>query len=389
MLDIHLILKRCCFVLPLIAAVLGLLVAGTQSARAQALTPLYNFTGGNDGGWPMDGLVRDSGGNLYGTTMEGGVYNAGTVFEIPKKGPEKVLYSFTGSDDGAHPKAGLIRDKAGNLYGTTQKGGAHGCGTVFKLTPAGVETVLYSFAGGTDGDQPTASLVLDPKTSNLFGTTYLGGTYENGAVFQLTPDGTETLLYSFLGTTDGENPQAGLVRDAKGNLYGTTDYGSQGSTVFMVTPAGAMTVLHHFSGNPDGNGIEAGLIRDAKGNLYGTTYRGGLYESGTVFMITKKGLETVLYSFTGGSDGAAPKSRLVRDKAGNLYGTTTAGGAYGNGTVFELSPSGVETVLYSFGGGVDGATPYGNLVRDAKGNLYGTTWQGGSSNYGTVFKLTP
>ena len=142
MLDIHLFLKRCGSGLLLIAAILGLLVAATQSAQAQTLTSLYNFTGGNDGGWPMDGLVRDGKGNLYGTTMEGGLYNAGTVFEIPKKGPEKVLYSFTGSDDGAHPKAGLIRDKAGNLYGTTQKGGVHGCGTVFKLTPAGIETVL-------------------------------------------------------------------------------------------------------------------------------------------------------------------------------------------------------------------------------------------------------
>jgi uncharacterized repeat protein (TIGR03803 family) len=250
-----------------------------------------------------------------------------------------VLYSFNGGTDGAQPHAGLVRDAAGNLYGTTIRGGGgSNLGTVFKLDTTGAETVLYSFTGFPDGAKPRAGLVLD-AAGNLYGTTYHGGASDLGTVFRLDTTGAETVLHSFSGR-DGQNPYAGLVRDAAGNFYGTTQNGGgdfAAGTVFKLDTTGKETVLHSFTGGSDGANPYAGLIRDAAGNFYATTFTGGAYGFGTVFKLDATGNETVLYSFTGGADGGHSRAGLIRDAAGNLYGTTGLGGAFSLGTVFKLS----------------------------------------------------
>jgi uncharacterized repeat protein (TIGR03803 family) len=374
-------------------------------------------------------LIRDGAGNLYGTTQNGGGSGAcyrgcGTVFKLSPTGGETVLHSFSG-EDGSDLYAGLIGDAAGNLYGTTAIGGvvstacpSRNCGVVFKLGPTGTETVLHTFAGyPTDGANPFAALLRD-AAGNLYGTTNAGGAFSPcfqtlfnngcGTVFEVSATGTETVLYSFSGGADGADPFAELIRDAAGNLYGTTVGGGPSSvcgggcgTVFKLSPSGTETVLHTFSGGADGGAPVAGLIRDAAGNLYGTTTSGGSVNRlclgdgdtcGVVFRLSPTGTETVLHSFTRG-DGANPNAGLIADSAGNLYGTTEFGGAYGRGVVFELSrcdsaPSGYDfKVLYSFTGGADGAFPIARLVRDATGNLYGTTYLGGTYDYGVVFRL--
>jgi len=323
-------------------------------------TVLHTFTGGEDGASPFARLLRDAKGNLYGTTGYGGAGSAGTVFKLTTNGKRTLLHSFTGKrGDGALPFAGLVCDGAGNLYGTTMFGGAahngREYGTVFKLSKAGKETILYSFKGAADGAYPTADLVRD-KAGNSYGTTSGGYNTNNGTVFKVDAKGKETVLYSFTDGTDGGYPWAGLVRDAKGNLYGTTQYGGNLScyypygcgTVFKVDPKGKFTVLHSFTGSTtDGQLPLGGLILDAKGNLYGTTYIGGTggcfdgtsYGCGTVFKLDKTGTETVLYSFTGGTDGAYPvTSRLVRDAVGDLYGANHGGGTHDQGVVFKLAP---------------------------------------------------
>jgi len=271
-----------------------------------------------------------------------------------------VLHSFAGHPgDGANPEAGLVRDAQGNLYGTTLTGGSGGpelcsgvggCGTVFKLDTTSKETVLYSFTGVPDGEEPDAGLVRDAQ-GNLYGTTYNGGASNLGTVFELDTTGKETVLHSFTGTGgDGSEPYGGLVLDAQGNLYGTTSFGgaSGDGTVFELDTAGKETVLYSFTGTGGDGAYPSGLVRDAQGNLYGTTYGGGASGFGTVFKLDTAGKETVLYSFTGtGGDGAYPSGlvRLVRDAQGNLYGTTYEGGdlacdaPYGCGTVFKLTPA--------------------------------------------------
>jgi uncharacterized repeat protein (TIGR03803 family) len=305
----------------------------------------------------------------------------------------KVLYTFTGGADGAEPYANLIQDANGNLYGTTLYGGASGYGTVFKLSKSDKETVLHSFTGtGGDGTNPQAGLVRDAE-GNVYGTTLYGGASANGTVFKVSKTGKETVLYSFTGTGgDGATPVAGLLRDATGNLYGTTSAGGAYGfgTVFMLDKTGKETVLYSFT-ETGGDGLNpyAGLVRDAKGNLYGTTFGGGTSGDGTVFVVEKTGKEKVLHSFSGGADGGFPVyGYLVRDSAGNLYGTTEIGGASDRGTIFKLDKTGKETVLYSLADtGGDGEFPVAGLVRDAKGNLYGTTDGGGTSRDGTVFML--
>ena len=358
---------------------------------------LHSFNPQPDGGHPFAGLSRDAAGNLYGTTPWGGAAGSGTVFKADSNGNETVLYSFTGGSDGAVPFSGLVRDAAGNLYGTTLSGGASSSGTVFKVDLAGNETVLYNFAGGSDGAAPFAGLVLDAAGS-LYGTTQSGGASSSGTIFKVDSAGNETVLYNFTGGSDGANPIAGLVLDAAGNLYGTTNVGgTMGSgAVFKLDSFGNDTVLYSFTGGSDGGSPVASLVRDKAGNLYGTANLGGAAGNGTVFKLDSNGNETVLYSFAGGSDGANPVAGLVRDAVGNLYGTTNLGGATGNGTVFKVDSTGNETVLYSFTGGSDGASPKAGLVFDATGNLYGTTPSGGvsgctivyTSNCGVLFKLT-
>lgn len=360
-----------------------------DSAHARRFeTVLYAFTGGSDGGSPAATLM-DKAGVIYGTTQAGGTSGAGTVFSVAPDGTESVLYSFTGGSDGGTPVGGLLKDSAGNLYSTTYFGGAGGAGTVFKLAPGGAETVLYSFTGGNDGGYPPAGLIKD-KAGDFYGTTQGGGTGSAGTVFELAPNGTETVLYSFTGGSDGNAPFAGVIRDRAGNLYGTTyGGGSTGNgTVFKLAPDGTETVLYSFTGGSDGGTPVAGLIMDRAGNLYGTTYVGGAGAEGTVFKLAPDGSETVLYSFTGGIDGGQPVAGLDQ-RAGHLYGTASAGGADGSGVAFRITPFGTETVLHSFAGGSDGATPYAGLIVDGAGNLYGTTIQGGSGANGIVFALSP
>ncbi len=312
---------------------------------------------------------------------------------------------------GGGPAAGLIADGKGNLYGTTEFGGAANDGVVFRLSPGGTETALHTFTGGNDGSGPSG-LIAD-SSGNLYGTTTYGGAFrcgdefsqQCGVVFKLSPSGTLTVLHSFMFLGgDGNSPFAGLIADGSGNLYGTTlDGGASASmfqlgcgTVFKVTPGGTETVLHSFTGGPsDGANPRAGLIADSSGNLYGTTEFGGAsgpgcavgVGCGVVFKLSPGGTETVLHSFTGGSDGGGPAAGLIADSSGNLYGTTGGGGASNAGVVFKLSPGGTETVLYSFKGGSDGSGPSG-VITDSSGNLYGTTAFGGASGQGVVFKLT-
>jgi len=316
-------------------------------------------------------MILDAAGNLYGTSIYGGTDDAGTVFELsPTVGggwTEKVLYSFTSIvyDDGAFPHGSLIFDAAGNLYGTTDNGGPYcflhqGCGTVFELSPgqggSWSETVLYSFSGGDgtgDGANPLGGLIFD-AFGNVYGTTFGGGLHGQGTVFELTPTAggswTESVLYSFGPLPDGQEPWAGLILDTAGNLYGTTSIGGAYTyygTVFRLTPDGngswTETLLHSFGDDKDAaDPAYVSLISDAAGNLYGTTSGGGVYNGGTVFEFSPDGsggwTETLLHSFPNNRiDGYSPYAGLTFDSAGNLYGTTNYGGTYREGTAFELS----------------------------------------------------
>jgi uncharacterized repeat protein (TIGR03803 family) len=360
-------------------------------------TVLYRFLGGDGGAYP-DEIVLDAGGNLYGTTAgDSAPSDFGTVFRLSPGGVPTVLHRFGGTE-GANPYGSLVRDGSGNLYGTTVcGGGAQGCdgdGTLYRVAADGTHTVLHSFVG-RDGSLPRGDLVLD-KAGNLYGTTFEGtgrnGSSMPGTVFKLAPDGNSTLLHSF-DWADGANPYAGLVSDDAGTLYGTTyrggaaGNGTERGTVFKLALDGTHTILHSFAGTAAGAYPVGGLVLDGSGNAYGTTYVGGAGDFGTVFKVFPDGTHTVLHSFLG-SNGAYPYGRLVFDGNGILYGTTTYGGAAGVGTVFKLAPDGTHTVLHAFLGG-DGAYPTGGLVRDGSGTLYGTTVSGGASGYGTVFKLAP
>ncbi len=321
---------------------------------------------------------------------------------------ERLLSSFGCSTCGSVPAGGLLAGGGGTFFGTTSYGGSgscpyshKGCGTVFRLTRGGSGaqvTILYAFRGGSDGVSPAAALISD-ATGALYGTTTNGGTANAGTVFRLMPNGSgydETVLYSFQGGSDGIDPLSALIKDKSGALYGTTSGGgsSDGGTVYRLTPGGSgytENILYSF---PGGKGQpRSGLIEDKHGALYGTSLYGGSHGQGSVFRLTPHGSEyeeTDLYSFTGYTDGSQPFGTLIADKNWALYGTAWVGGARGVGNVFKLTPKGSgynETVLYSFQGGSDGANPTAGLIEDKSGALYGTTENGG--DYGTVFKLTP
>ncbi len=316
-------------------------------------TLLHAFMGGayGDGDYPEADLIVDSSGNLFGTTLDGGIdggcgmNGCGTVFEIAPDGTPTELYIFSGGNDGASPQSALLPDGKGGFYGTAGSGGANRLGTVFHLSSRGKLTVLHAFAGGSDGDFPPAGLIAD-KAGTMYGTTNRGGggcaDPGCGKVFKITPAGTETVLYAFTGGKDGGNPAAGLIRDSAGNLYGTVEFGGVAGgcggtgcgTVFKLAPGGTLSVLHTFTGGSDGGQPAASLVRDAAGDLYGTTlFWGAGY--GVVFKLTPDGREHVLHSFTGGDDGAYPWCTLL--KVGKkLIGTSSGGGAEDNGTVFKL-----------------------------------------------------
>ena len=412
-------------------ALLGAILA-SRTAHAQTYTVLYTFTGGADGGYPQyGGLVTDKEGNFYGTAVVGGDLNCpsgpfylgapgcGVVFKLDPSGNETVLYTFTGGTDGSEPWSGVLCDREGHLYGTTAFGGlfpgSDGVGVVFKVDASGHETVLHTFSH-TDGANPTGELVRD-NDGTLYGTTVTGGDVDQcsgqgcGVIFALDPSGEEKLLHRLTGLLDGANPTHGVIRDAAGNLYGTTENGGdlaaclnyEGAeavvtgipgcgVIFKLDSAGKEGTHYQFGPAPDGSDPRALLIRDAAGNLYGTTFYGGAYANGTIFKLDKAGHETVLYSFTGSDDGANPWGGLVRDAAGNLYGTANhAGGSCYCGTVFKLDPAGKYTVLHTFTG-ADGQYPEAPLLL-YKGALYGITSGGGTlsdggSGTGTIFKIT-
>jgi uncharacterized repeat protein (TIGR03803 family) len=322
-------------------------VNGTNGKEAV----LHSFKGAPDGTSPTGGLMRDASGSLYGTTVAGGAFNSGTVFKW-FRGKETILYGFKGTPDAAYPGGTLVRDPSGNFYGTTGDGGASGVGgAVFKLDTTGNETVIYSFCSQNpngiclDGKTPNGGLIMDAK-GNLYGTTLYGGNTDGGTVFKLDASGNETVLYSFCpvqgSCTDGAGPEAGLVMDARGNLYGTTPFGgAENGVVFKLDTRGHETVLHNFCTKPrcpDGKEPRAGLVLDAKGFLYGTSDR-------AVFKVRTTGSFSVLHAFGGVPGPVLPVGGVVLDALGNIYGTTSSGGPGnctlefgGCGVVFKITP---------------------------------------------------
>jgi uncharacterized repeat protein (TIGR03803 family) len=353
-------------------------------------TVLYSFTGGTtDGSLPTSALIQGSDGNFYGTTEGAAPSNHGTVYRVTPAGVETVLHTFAGGADGDGPAAALIQGSDGNFYGTTYNGGTNNLGTVFKITPAGVETILRSFVGGsTDGNYPAASLIQGGD-GNFYGTNYSGGASNSGTLFKITPTGTETVFYSFNSEAEGQNP-VGLIQGGDENFYGTTSSGgtSGNGTVFTISSGGVETPLHSFAGGTTDGRFPASLTQGSDGDFYGTTALGGASNEGTVFKITPGGVETVLYSFTGGTDGGQPQAALIQATDGNFYGTTISGGTSGQGTVFKITPSGFEAVLYSFTGGADGGVPQAAVIQGIDRNFYGTTSGGGASGQGAVFRIT-
>lgn len=381
------------------------LVVGPPGSKERVL---HDFEAGADGAGPYAGLVNVNG-TLYGTTVDGGANGYGTVFKVTTSGRESVLYSFTGGSDGGYPYGGLI-DVKGVLYGTSSGGGvgcySGGCGTVFRITTSGKESVVYSFNGGaSDGAYPEAGLT--DVSGTFYGTTSGGGRSSFGTVFKVTNSGKETLLHSFAGGADGATPVAGLT-NLNGALYGTTEVGGSGScsgfqgdgcgTVFKVTGSGTESVLFTFPGNESNGEFPFAGLAAVKSALYGTTLNGGTSNIGVVFEITPSGKESVLYNFKNSAgDGNEPYAGLL-DIKGVLYGTTGQGGSAYHGTVFKITLSGTETLLYSFAGyPADGAAPVGSLT-ELGGRLYGTTEQGGNSKdcytyfgpvgCGTIFSLS-
>lgn len=370
------------------------LIASQTRAKKQGYNVLYTFQGGTDGAAPFGGVLRDAQGNLYGVDHGGGANGKGTVFKLAPDGTKSLLYSFAGGTDGQFPDSfpRLTMDKAGNLYGTTTSGGTSNHGVVFKIAPDGTETVLYAFQGGDDGAKPLAGVIADRK-GNLYGTTTSGGAFDGGTLYRITAKGRFKVLHAFGSGSDGRMPQNGVLRDKQGTLYGTTVVGgdSDYGTVFKVTSKGAESVLYSFRATGDGQNPTSALIEDTEGNLYGTTYYGGDSGAGTVFKIAPDSSETVLHSFTG-EDGLNSSSTLAIDEGGNLYGTTQSGGPSNGGTIFQVAPDSTETTLYSFTDGSDGAFPGEGLVLDRKGNLYGTATGGagtacGGLGCGVVFEL--
>lgn len=360
---------------------------------AQVFNSLVNFDGANTGANPdFVSLVQGTDGSLYGTTYNGGANGQGTVFKLTQTGTLTDLHAFNGTD-GAQPGVGLVLAVNGNLYGTTQSGGANGVGTVFMLRPAGALTTLHSF-DGIDGAGPAGPLV-QTSGGTFFGMTFSGGFNGScpfgpgcGTVFKMTPGGELTNLYSFAGyPTDGSDPNTALVQAADGNFYGTTEYSGMNSlgTIFKVTSGGDETVLYNFAG-PDGANPIGTLTQGTDGNFYGTTPNGGSTGYGTVFRFTLGGELTTLYSFSG-TDGGHPISTLVRATDGNFYGTTSLGGASGNGTIFRITPGGTLTTLHTFNY-TDGTSSRGGLVQATNGVLYGTTYEGGTNGLGTIFSLS-
>jgi uncharacterized repeat protein (TIGR03803 family) len=350
--------------------------------------PLFSFDG-RDGGYPSAALIQGADGNFYGTTQYGGSHDDGTVFKTTTNGLLSILMSFS-LTNGAQPSAALVQGADGNFYGTTQAGGAYQNGTVFRMTTNGTLTTLLSF-NGPDGAQPSAPLVQGAD-GNFYGTTQDGGTNDFGTVFKITTNGALTTLFSFNGP-NGAGPYGALVQGTDGNFYGTTqDGGTNGDgTVFSMTTNGALTTLFSFDGS-NGAYPQAGVVQGTDGSFYGTTQDGGTNDYGTVFRMATNGTVSTLFSFNG-SNGFYPSAALIQASDGNFYGTTTQGGAFGDGTVFSMSTNGTVTTLFSFDG-ANGSYPSAPVIQASDGNFYGTATYGGhgydglySSGNGVVFRL--
>ena len=369
--------KTLCFVC-LLSMVTGV------TSPAQKFTTLINFDGANGQNPFYVSLIQGRDGNLYGTTQFGGANGDGTVFLMTPNGSLTTIHSFA-APDGIYPYAGLVLGADGNFYGTTSAGGVFGDGTVFKITPGGTLTVLYSFGSASGSEAP---LVLGTD-GNFYGTTFGGGPKLGGTVFKITPSGVLTTLHAFDGVhrVDGSRPIGGVIQATDGNFYGTTFLGGpddQG-TVFKVAPSGAFVSLHSFAFT-DGQNPNAGLMQGSDGDFYGTTEFGGSDGFGVVYKITSSGTFTTLHSFTV-NDGAFPFGPLIQATDGNFYGTTSEGnGSYG--TLFEITPEGTLTTLHSFGN-FDGSSPLSALTQHTTGAFYGVTESGGASNStdGTVYLL--
>ena len=374
-----------------------LCVATVAISPAQTFRALHTFTG-NDGANPYVGLVQGTDGYLYGTTIDGGVNGGGNVFKMARSGKLTPLYDFCSQDnctDGQYPVTVLLEGADGNFYGTTQSGGTNGgAGTVFKITPSGTLTTLYSFAG-PDGAGPYGTLVL-ATNGNFYGTTNGGGAVNAGTVFTMTPSGALTTLYTFCSKSkcsDGQYPVGPLIQGPDGNINGTTHAGGNYAacnvdgcgTIFKITPAGKLTTLHAFDAT-DGDYPYGGVIAGPNSLFYGTTGSGGANNDGTIFTIDSKGHFNTLYNFSG-PDGAEPYAILLGSD-GNFYGTTLYGGTgVYFGSVFEITPAGTLTTLHSFARS-HGKNPYSGLVQDTDGTFYGTAYFGGADNDGIVFTVS-
>jgi len=384
--------------------VFALAFAVTPAVQAQTYTVIHNFTG-TEGGYPDAGLTLDKGGNFYGTASGGGTYGRGTVFKLSHIGSGWTvapLYSFAGDGDGANPLAPVTIGPDGSLFGTTI-GGADGTGTLFNLKPPPTRppsvvspwklTVLHTFTGGYDGDQPVYGRLIFDAEGNLYGTTWFGGSGSFGIAYEETPSAngwTENILYDFSLPTNG--PLAGVVRDSSGNLFGTT---GDGSAVFELSPSGSgwvLNILHTFTGQ-DGSLAYGGLVMDPAGNLYGASSRGGAGGDygGVVYQLSPYGdtfAFNVIYNLPGA---VGPRGDMTLDAAGNLYGLGNGDGVNSAGMVFKLTPSNGSwtlTDLHDFNFDTE-YFPYGNVTIDANGNLWGTTSQGGAYSKGVIWEITP
>ncbi|MFZ0733891.1 MAG: choice-of-anchor tandem repeat GloVer-containing protein [Candidatus Sulfotelmatobacter sp.] len=375
--------KSVCVVL---CVILGMAIA----APAQTFTSLASFNGANGANPGLGSLIQGADGNFYGMTINGGVSNDGTIFKISSSGTLTTLYNFCSHlscTDGKFPFGVLVQATDGNFYGTTNAGGAHGLGEIFRITASGTLTTLYSFcsqASCTDGQAPYAGLVQGTD-GNLYGTT-------TNTFFKMTTRGALTTLYSFCtqqSCTDGVDPQGALVQSTNGAFYGTTISGGANScgTIFEITATGKLTTLHSFN-TTDGCMPGAALVLATNGNFYGTTSVGGTNNAGTIFKITSSGVLTTLYNFctqTNCTDGGSPHDALVQGTDGNFYGTTSAG-ANDNGVVFEFTSTNKMKSLHVFSG-TDGDIPYGGLLQGTDGSFYGTTLDGGADKLASVFNV--
>lgn len=397
------------------AFVLAAFWGGGTTSKGATTEVIYSFAGEDDGEYTDTDIAIDAGGNLYGTSVLGGEFGGGTVWQLSPVGGgwvHTVLYNFTGGADGGEPYKGVTLDGAGNLYGTAVTGGSGscegGCGVTYQLTKSGdiwTQRVIHAFTGGADGSGPGARVAVD-KRGNLYGMTPTGGANGLGVIYLLRPKSgggwSFRVIHTFTGGADGSSGSAGKMVFRGGRVFGAATAGGNHSAgaIFQLTPTQTgewdFKTLYSFQGAPDGVFPYGAVLFDSAGNIYGTTYYGGTNGIGAVYKLspTTSGEwnETVLYSFQNGNDGNSSISNLVFDTAGNLYGTTSEGGL-GSGTVFKLTPgpngTWTESIPHSFQGPPDGAFPYAGMVGDGVGNFFGATVHGGDDGDGAIYKFTP